>query len=129
MAARILLGSTPSQVGWLILGLGSVFFWTAAWNADVSGWRFRAAHIGHARGAMLDCTETRFSEGGSKSHRGIRIYENRYRYAVAGQAYEGTSFVVGQCIGGAAIPVEYLLAKPAMSRIAGMRRAPLSAWA
>src|ERR1017187_6408878 len=40
LAALMLLGSQKSQIGWLVLVLGSFMFWLFVWHADVSAWRF-----------------------------------------------------------------------------------------
>ncbi|HVN06613.1 MAG TPA: hypothetical protein VMT86_19475 [Bryobacteraceae bacterium] len=126
--ARVLLASAKSQIGWLILGFGSIMFWGFTWNADVSGWRFRAGQAVSKTGQGLSCKDTGFSEGGSKHRRGTPIYETRYRYEVMGRNFEGASFATGRCAFGP-VAVEYLKAQPEVSRIAGMRRRPLSAWA
>ena len=57
------------------------------------------------------------------------VYENRYRYSVAGREFTGASYAKGQCVSGGTVTVEYLLEQPAISRISGMRRRPLSPWA
>ncbi|HLY19035.1 MAG TPA: hypothetical protein VKR61_17515 [Bryobacteraceae bacterium] len=124
LAARMLLGSVRAQIGWLILGFASLFFWAFAWNADLSAWRFKPAATGQVRGESIECRPTRLSEGGTKTRRGTPIYENLYRYQLSGQPYQGSSFATGTCLAGGPVTVEYLLDKPAYSRIAGMRRRP-----
>ena len=125
----MMLGGSKSQVGWLILGFGTIFVWGFAPHADFSGWRFRAGSFAQTVGQAVGCVQTHFTEGGSKSRRGTPIYENRFRYTIAGQEFNGASYAKGRCVTGGTVTVEYLLAQPAVSRIAGMRRRPLSPWA
>ncbi|HJZ98034.1 MAG TPA: hypothetical protein VKE70_16100, partial [Candidatus Solibacter sp.] len=42
LAVQMYLGGVGTQIGWLLLAFGSIFFWAFAWHADLSGWRFRA---------------------------------------------------------------------------------------
>jgi len=123
LAARLLLGSALSQIGWLIVGFSSVFFWAFVWNADLSGWKFRPGETARVTGVALDCRQTRLSEGGSRNRRGTPIYETRYRYEVDGHPFAGSSFATGYCYDGN-VRVEYLEARPEISRIVGTRRKP-----
>lgn len=128
LAARLLTGSTMSQIGWLLLGTGSIFFWSFVWHADISGWRFRPELVVETHGQALGCRATGYSEGGGRYRRGTPIYENFYRYEVAGQRFERSSFAKGRCLSGP-VMVEYLRPQPGVSRIVGMRRQPFGAWA
>lgn len=129
VAAQMMLGGALSQVAWLLFGFGSVFFWMFAWHADLSGLRFRGGAVGHVSGTASGCASTGYSVGGSKTHSGTPVYENRYRYSVGGEDFESRSFDTGQCISGGTVEVEYLIGKPGYSRIRGMRRDYLSPWA
>jgi hypothetical protein len=124
-AARIVLGNGSSLIGWVLLAMGSFPFWSTAIQADLSGWQFREGAVEEVSGESLGCIKTRFSEGGSRYRRGTPIYQNRYRFAASGQELEGSSYAKGRCLAGGVVTVEYLRAKPQVSRIAGMRRKPL----
>jgi hypothetical protein len=126
LAARMMLSGAASQIGWILFGFGTIFVWGFALQADFSGWRFRAGSVAQTAGQAVGCVQTHFTEGGSETRRGTPIYENHYRYMIAGQEVEGVSYAEGRCVTGGTVTVEYLLAEPAVSRIAGMRRRPLS---
>jgi len=121
LAARVLLGSPRSQLGWLALGFGSIFFWGFIWNIDFSGWRFTFEPVGHTSGRFVYCNDTTFVRGRNQATRGI--YENHYQFELVGRIFQGSSFAIGGCAGGT-LPIEYLRAHPEVSRIAGMRRRP-----
>ena len=127
-AVRILFGSAAAQIGWLVLGFGSIFLWVFVFHADLSGWRFRPGAFAEIRGDALLCRDTHYSEGGTKYRRGTPVYENQYAYEVEGQRYEAASYAVGKCVAGGPVRVEYLLGRPEVSRIAGMRRDVCSPW-
>jgi hypothetical protein len=121
LAARILLGSVRSQLGWLILGFGSIFFWGFIWNIDFSGLRFSFEPVGHTSGRFLSCNDTNFVRGRNRATRGI--YENHYQFELLGRIFQGSSFATGGCVAGR-LSIEYLRKHPEVSRIAGMRRRP-----
>jgi hypothetical protein len=129
VAAQMLLGGGTSQVGWLILGFGSIFFWFFAWHGDLSGLRLRRGRVAEVAGAASGCKSTGYSVGGSDTRRGTPVYENRYRYSVGGEDFEGRSFDTGHCVSGGSVVIEYLIGQPGYSRIRGMRRDYLSPWA
>jgi hypothetical protein len=123
------LGGPMSQVGWLIFGFGSIFFWMFAWKADLSGWRF-FAKTGRVSAEVVDCRDTKYYIGGSRGSRGTPVYANRYQYLVKGEPLTGVSYATGECVSsGSRVMVEYLLAQPNYSRIIGMRHGLLSPWA
>ena len=121
LAARVTLGSLRSQLGWLALGFGSIFFWGFIWNIDFSGWRFRFEPVGQTSGRFLSCNDTRFVRERGEERQGI--WEYHYQYELVGRIFQGSSFATGGCAGGK-LPIEYLRAHPEVSRIAGMRRRP-----
>lgn len=58
-----------------------------------------------------------------------RIHEYRYRYAVGGERYQGSSFDLYQSLKiGDDVLVQYVEGNPGLSRIAGMRAAPFGWW-
>jgi len=117
-----MLGGAGAQIGWLLLGFGSIFFWGFAWNADLSGWRFREDTVARTTGVTLECRQTGLSQGRSSQRQWV--YRNLYHYAVEGRQFQGASFALERCVFGP-VTVEYLRLDPAISRIAGMRRRPL----
>ena len=129
LAAQLLLSGMNSQIGWLLFGFGSIFFWGFAAHADLSGWRFRPGAIAYVSGQSLDCTDTHYSVGGSDHSRGTPVYANRYSYVVGHQSFEAVSYATGDCRAGGPVDVEYLLVNPGYSRISGMRRDFLGPWA
>jgi len=129
VAGQMLLGGGVTQVGWLILGFGSVFFWLFAWHADLSGLRFRLGPVAEVTGSATGCQSIGYSVGGSETRRGTPVYENRYRYSVAGHDFEDRSFDTGNCVAGGSVVIEYVKRQPGYSRIRGMRRDYLSPWA
>jgi hypothetical protein len=124
----MLFGGAASQIGWFLLGFGSIFFWIFAWHADLSGWRFRPGSVAQTSGDALGCSDTHYHVGGTESHRGTPVYKNSYRYTVNGNRYEGASYATGRCVTDGSVTVEYLLSQPEVSRIMGMRRDLLSPW-
>src|SRR5436305_9618131 len=115
LAAQMYLGGATAQIGWFLLGFGSIFFWLFAWHADLSGWRFRASAVTRVPGVVLDCRDTHYSSGGSDTVRGTPVYENRYRYQVNGDWLSGKSYDTGDCAAGHPVNVEYLAGNPEFS--------------
>jgi hypothetical protein len=122
-------GGALNQIGWLLLGFGSIFFWAFTWHADLSGWNFREGAVERVPGRVLSCRDTKYSVGGSDTAHGTPVYENRYRYEVGGRELEGVSYATGRCLPGARVTVEYPVGRPEYSRIEGMRRGLLGPWA
>jgi hypothetical protein len=128
IGARLLLqtmiGGLGSQMGWLLLGFGSIFFWGFAAQADLSGWRFAPGAVATATGESLGYMRTSLTEGRGRYNTN-RIYRNLYRFQLDGASFEGASYAKGIGVGGGPVTVEYLIQHPEISRIAGMRRRPL----
>lgn len=127
LAARMMLGSARSQVGWLVLAIGSILFWGVIRHADISGFRFQAGHVVKTSGKFLSCTETGFSLSQGHWRPTIPILRYRFQYEILGRTFEGFSFAKAPCKGGR-LRVEYLMGHPEVSRIAGMRRQIYSPW-
>jgi hypothetical protein len=127
LRVRMYLGGVGAQIGWLIFAFGSIFFWTFAWHADLSGCRFREGKVARVTGELLNCRATHYSSGGSDDSAGTPIYANEYHYQVSGASIGGVSYDTGNCAQ-SAMTVEYLIAAPEVSRIEGMRRDVLSGW-
>jgi hypothetical protein len=121
LAAQMYLGGVGTQIGWLIFGFGSIFFWFFAWHADFSGWRFREGTVSRVTGEILNCRDTHYSVDESE------IYAGEYHYSVGGASIGGVSYGT-DCAAGETT-VEYLTTKPEFSRVAGMTRDLLGPWA
>jgi hypothetical protein len=67
LTAQMMLGGAMSQIGWLVFGFGSIFFWVFAWHADLSGWRFRDGVTANVEGQSLGCRDTGYSVGGRRT--------------------------------------------------------------
>lgn len=125
---RIMLGSLRAQLGWLVLAVGSLFFYGLVCHADVSGWRFHVGRVGHATGRWLYCRQTQDSAGRGRDRRRLWIFEDYFQYEILGRTYKGMSYADGACPGGR-LPIEYLIGHPEIARVVGERRAPYSPWA
>jgi hypothetical protein len=90
--AVLLFGGYVSQVGWALLAIGSVFFWTVAVNSEAVQWfRGSTANWQDKEGVILEADSTGTVEDGQ------RIW--RYVHSVApgdGYRYRGISYSVGK---------------------------------
>jgi hypothetical protein len=90
--AVLLFGGYMSQVGWALLALGSVFFWTLAVRSEAVEWfRGSTANWQDKEGVILEADSTGTVEDGQ------RIW--RYLHSVApgdGYRYKGVSYSVGK---------------------------------
>ena len=106
-----------AQVGWALLGFGTVFFWGFVMNADLSFLTFRGPYV------VVDGKVTEVEETGASVNE-QRVRANHYEYSVAGVRHTGTSYSHGSGASvGEIVPVEYAESDPSQSRIEGMRRA------
>jgi hypothetical protein len=121
LAAQMYLGGASAQIGWLIFGFGSIFFWAFAWHADLSGWRFREGKIARVTGEILNCRQTNYASDDEP------VFANEYHYMVGPESIGGVSYSTGDCASGQ-VTVEYLIGAPDVSRIAGMRRDVMGPW-
>lgn len=90
--AVLMLGGYVTQTGWLLLAVGSVFFWTVAMRSEAVEWfRGSTAQWQDKEGVILEADSTGTVEDGQ------RIW--RYVHSVApgnGYRYKGVSFSVGK---------------------------------
>ena len=121
LAAQMYLGGLSAQIGWLIFGFGSIFFWAFAWHADLSGWRFSEGKIARVTGEILNCRQTSYASDEEP------VYANEYHYMVGAESIGGVSYATGECASGQ-VTVEYVIGAPDVSRIAGMRRDVMGPW-
>lgn len=127
--ARVLFGSTSSQLGWVFLGVGMVVSMLILSNIDRSASTFRR-NIVECKGRVTKVEETNYSEGGGGRLRdhGTPVYRICFNYSGDnGVKGEGVSYALGdQVEEGEEVCVEYLRDKPQVARIQGMRTGMVS---
>ncbi|MEA2462983.1 MAG: hypothetical protein QOJ98_730 [Acidobacteriota bacterium] len=115
--------NAATQLGWIVFGFGTIFFYFFGTNADLSFATFRDAG-GRAAGRVLRIEQTGASENGAT------VEAEHYEYSVAGRPFSSKSYsTAGSPAEGEAVTVEYDEDHPGRSRIAGMRRAIFGPWA
>jgi hypothetical protein len=124
---RVLFGGMVSQMGWFFLGFGLIFVWVFAVHVDLSGPRRLLTRQVETRGQVTAIEDTNISEGGDDDTPGTPIYRILYRFAgPGGRRLEGASYSVGTDLQpGDLVRVEYAASNPEVSRILGLRQAPL----
>ncbi len=123
---RVLFGGVFSQLGWFFFGFGMLFVWLFLPNADLTSFYLFRSPLVQANGTITASQKTHFSEGGSKHHSGTPIYRHEYTFTIDGTRYDGVSYSTASSLQpGAHVPIEYPQGKPSVSRIHGMRRAPV----
>lgn len=105
------------QVGILLAGFGSLFFWFVAIRADLSFLTF----LGSSAKVAGRIVSVDVSNPSARARNRIRA--SHYVYSVAGRQIDGVSYATGRPVTpGDTVSVEYLLRDPSRSRIEGMRR-------
>jgi hypothetical protein len=132
---RLLFGGTENQVGWAVLAFGLTAVWMFTVNSDLTSWYYFEDKPQTTKGKILWSRETHFFEGGSShsvggtevsSSSSRPIYAIGYAFTADGKEYEGTSYQSAGSIGaGTQVTVQYVKGRPNISRIEGMRRAPV----
>ncbi len=127
---RLLFGGFLNQFGWIFFGFGMVFVWGFALQADLTSWHLFRGRLETCEGTVTASKKTSFREGGSKRRRGTPVYANHYSFTdSAGAEHQGVSYKTGVRLNaGDKVTVEYLAARPEISRIKGMRRKPVGLW-
>ena len=123
------LGGASGMTGWAVFGFGMIFFWLFAMNADVAGtWQF-AGEKEVAAGQVTGVSKTSFTSGGGKRRKGKPVFAHEYSFrAPDGVERYGVSYQTDRNLSaGSAVQVEYPKGRPEVSRIVGMRRAPMGA--
>lgn len=121
---RRISGGVRYQVSWLFLGLATTFLFVFA--LDLSSFLLSRGETGRVSGVLVDGQETVFSRtvvgrGAILHGQGDPIHRYTYRYVVDGETYGGSSFAgEGAFEAGAPAAVEYLVARPCVSRLEGM---------
>lgn len=121
---RVLFGGALHQFGWALFGFAMIFIWSFTLNADMTSWFRFLGRADTTEGKVFDIEETAFSEGGSEDDDGTPVYAFHYSFTgPGGSEYQGVSFHVGRRFNtGQKVTIQYLRAKPKISRIKGTRR-------
>ena len=116
LSLRILsLCNVGVQIGFFIIGFGSIFVWTFIPNTDLPS---PSRHMtATARGYVTSVTSTRASQNRQ------RILANVYTFSVGGRQFTGTSYSDGETFKpGDTVTIQYDQSNPMSSQIEGMRR-------
>jgi hypothetical protein len=123
VALRAVLGG-PTQVGAIFLLIGAPIFWMGVWNADVpSLWRFRG-ELATTPGIVLASRDTHVAQGKRGRH---EVFACDYEFHVEGETRRGTSYG-NETHAAQAVKIEFRRDDPTISRVQGMRAAPLDAF-
>jgi len=121
---KLIFGGPLNQFGWLLLGVGMFFYWIFGTQSDLDNLLVFRGQLAFAKGTVLDCEATDFSESE------IKVYAHRYGFEHNGERYENTSYTTGnQVAAGQRVNVEFPAGSPETSRIVGMRSKPFGPWA
>ena len=116
--AILFFGDLASQVGWFLVALGSVFFWTVAVHSEARllleerniNWQSKA-------GFIISVDSTNAVEGGQP------IWKYQHSFGLDGERYFGESYSVGKKIDARQIAyVQYDADNPHKNFLVGMRR-------
>lgn len=129
LRCQLLFGGAMTQFGWFFFGFGMIFFWLFVPNCDWRSLEYIGMRMEQEQGIVYRIEDTHFSVGGSKNRRGKPVYANYYRFMRDGNfLYESVSYSTNWLSEGAAVTIEHPAGNPAVSRIQGMRNAPLDLW-
>ncbi len=143
VSARLvaLFGGGTQFLGWMFASLGTICVLVFSMNADWAYWRFALAKTERAT-ALVDRVEmTAFSTardpgldgpGSAHTHRRgeRRVYAVHYTYSTAdGSEHRGVSYGENpRWAPNTEAPVRYLAGEPGVSRLSGLRGAPVVWW-
>ena len=116
--AVLVVGDAASQVGWFLLAMGSVFFWTIAVHSEAR-LLFEERNIDWQSidGFIMEADSTLAVE------RGGRIWKYRYSFDLDKMRYFGESYSVGQKFDAEQTPyVLYDAGNPTKNYLVGLRR-------
>lgn len=117
--AVMLFGDNISQAGWLLLAIGSYFFWTTAVNSEVKYWfEDKAIRWSEKAGVILSADSTATQEDGT------RIWKYRHSFSLDdGYRYLGTSFSLGKKFDAGQIAyIRYDSKRPTTNHLVSLRR-------
>ncbi|MGD0090329.1 MAG: DUF3592 domain-containing protein [Planctomycetota bacterium] len=138
LALRAHLLTGPVMLfGSAFFAFGSIFAIVFVPATDPFGTAALSRKSAAASGWLTKVEKTRFSEGGDEDSDGTPIYRYEYAFRLSdGTEHRGTSYAVGQGLtmrtspevgpDNTPVQVEYSPGNPRLSRIKGMRTAPLS---
>lgn len=132
----VIFGGFHNQFGWAFFGFGMIFAWVFLPHTDLTSWYYFRNETGTVTGKVEDNWRTGFSTGHAR-RRTIRrragtIFAHVYSFRTKPDAplRDGISYASRRQLPvGSAVKVEYVVGREDISRIAGMRRAPLPSWA
>ncbi len=119
----VLFGDYTMQAGWLLLAVGSVFFWTTAIRSEAALWLEQQGTDWQKQvGVVLKADSMDVWE------KGHRIWKYEYSFALAGKQYQGVSYSAEKKIDPQQIVyLHYDPTNPNINYIIGMRRSPYPA--
>lgn len=125
---RLLFGGLSNQIGWVVFGVGWIFTWIFAGNADLSGLHY-LGEVEQARGTIVAREKTSATEGGSDTSDGDPIYRHDFEFVgPGGQERSGSSYSIQARDVGSEVTIEFPADAPEVSRIQGMRSALFPPW-
>lgn len=124
---RLLFGGVLNQFGWFVFGVGMIFFWVFATQADLTSWYYFAGPLEEAQGTVLSSERTSYSTGTHRSRTNLRIYAHHYEFTASdGVRRTGMSYASGmKDLTGKQVAIEYPPGQADRSRIKHMRPAVL----
>lgn len=119
----VLFGDYTMQAAWLLLAIGSVFFWTTSIRSEAALWlEQQQTNWQRQPGVVLKADSVNIRE------KGQHIWKYEYSFALAGKEYRGVSYYPAKKFDPQQIVyIHYDPANPQVNYIIGMRRSPYPA--
>ena len=119
----LLFGDYTMQAGWLLLAIGSVFFWTTAVRSEAALWLEQQRTDWQKQvGVVLKADSINVWE------KGKHIWKYEYSFALAGKEYRGVSYSPEKKFDPQQIVyIHYDPTNPNLNYIIGLRRSPYPA--
>ena len=120
--AVLLVGDLASQLGWFLVAMGSVFFWTVAVNSEARlMWEERNIEWKSKAGFIISADSTQMVEGKQ------RIWKYQHSFGLDGERYLGESYSVGKKFDAHQIAyIRYDADHPGKNYLVGLRRTAFS---
>ncbi len=120
--AILLFGDMASQVGWLLVAMGSIFFWTVAVNSEARLFLEEMDVNWHSKAGFIISADTTMSLEGKE-----RIWKYHHSFGLDGERYFGESYSVGKKFDARqTVYISYDAANPHNNYITGLRRKEFS---